>query len=55
MLIAFTATFIMYYINISWLNVVMLIAVVMFSVIYNKNSFKSIGKILKRKFSKGEA
>ena len=55
MFIAFVATFIMYYINTNWLNVVMLVSVVMFSVLYNKNSFKLIGKVLKRKFSKGEA
>ena len=55
MFIAFAVTFIMYYINISWLNVVMLIAVVIFSLLYNKNSFKLIGKIIKRKISKGEA
>lgn len=52
--IAFVLTFVMYYINISWLNVVMLVGTVIFSVLYNKNSFKSIGKILRRKFSKGE-
>ncbi|MBQ8042982.1 MAG: oligosaccharide flippase family protein [Clostridia bacterium] len=51
---AFTLTFVMYYINISWLNVVMLVGVILFSILCNKNSFKSIGKILKRKFSKGE-
>ena len=55
MFIAFTATFIMYYINLNWLNLAMFIAVVMFSLLYNKNSFKLIGKIIKRKFSKGEA
>jgi len=52
--IAFTLTFIMYYLNINWLNVVMLVGIILFSVLYNKNSFKSIGKILKRKLSKGE-
>ncbi len=55
MFIAFAATFVMYYININWLNLVMLVAVIIFSVLYNKNSFKLIGKILKRKISKGEA
>lgn len=52
--IAFTLTFAMYYTNITWLNVVMLVGIILFSVVFNKNSFKSIGKILKRKFSKGE-
>jgi len=54
MLIAFLVTFLMYYLNIGWLNVVMLVAVVIFALVYNKNSFKMIGKILRRKFSKGE-
>lgn len=55
MLIAFVITFVMYYINIKWLNIVMLVGIITFSVLYNKNSFKSIGKIIRRKFSKGEA
>ena len=52
--IAFTLTFVMYYINISWLNVIMLVGIVIFAILYNKNSFKSLGKIIKRKFSKGD-
>lgn len=52
--IAFTLTFIMYYINISWLNVIMFVGIVIFAILYNKNSFKSLGKIIKRKFSKGD-
>ena len=52
--IVYALTFVMYYINISWLNVVMLTGIVIFSVIYNKNSFKSLSKIIKRKLSKGE-
>ena len=55
MLIVFVITFIMYYIKINWLNVVMLAGIVLFSVVYNKNSFKMIGRILRRKLSKGEA
>ena len=54
LVIAYTLTFIMYYINISWLNVIMFVVIIIFSALCNKNSFKSIGKILKRKFSKGE-
>lgn len=53
-LIAFALTFIMYYININWLNIVMLISIAVFSIIFNKNSFKWLGKIVRRKFSKGE-
>lgn len=52
--IAFVATFILYYINTTWLNILMFIGILIFSIVYNKHSFKSIGKILKRKFSKGE-
>lgn len=52
--IVFILTFLIYYINILWLNVIMLLGVVIFSVLFNKNSFKSIGRIIKRKFSKGE-
>lgn len=55
MFISFAITFVMYYINISWLNVVMFIVILVFTILYNKNSFKMLGKILKRKFSKGEA
>ena len=55
MFIAFVVTFTMYYININWLNVVMLGGVIVFSVLYNRNSFQSIRKILARKFSKGES
>ena len=52
--IAFAITFIIYYLNLNWLNVVMLVAILLFTIIYNRHSFKSISKILKRKFSKGE-
>ena len=54
LIIAFTLTFLMYYINIDWLNIVMLVTIILFTVLYNKNSFKSLRKIIKRKFSKGE-
>lgn len=54
LIVAFVLTFIMYYINITWLNIIMLVGVVAFTITFNKNSFKSIAKILKRKFSKGE-
>ena len=54
LLIVFVLTFVMYYKNITWLNVVMFVAIVLFSFVYNKNSFKSLAKIIKRKFSKGE-
>lgn len=52
--IAFVLTFVMYYINISWLNVIMLVGIVIFTILYNRNSFKLLGKIIKRKFSKGD-
>lgn len=52
--IVYLVTFIMYYINKPWLNVTMLLGVLIFSIMYNKNSFKSIGKIIKRKLSKGD-
>lgn len=52
--VVYTLTFIMYYINNLWLNIAMLLMILVFSVIYNKNSFKLVGKTIKRKFSKGE-
>ncbi len=52
--VVFALTYVMYYINIDWLNVVMCVGIILFSILYNKNSFKSLGKIIKRKFSKGE-
>lgn len=53
--IAYTLTFIMYYINKTWLNLVMFLGVLTFSILYNRNSLNSIKKILKRKLSKGES
>ena len=50
--VAFSATFVSYYINDMVLNIVMLIAVLAFGVIYNKSSFAKIGSIIKRKFGK---
>ena len=51
--LAYVFAFIMYYINLPILNVVMLIGIVIFSIIYNKKSFKSVLKIIKRKLKKG--
>lgn len=52
--IMYAITFVLYYINISYLNIAMLVLVLLFTVIYNKNSLKTIKKILKKK-NKGEA
>lgn len=54
LLIVFLITFIVYYMKVTVLNVLMFVVIILFTVIYNKKSFKSILKILKRKFSKGE-
>lgn len=51
---AFSATFISYYINDMVLNILMLVAILAFSVIYNKSSFAKIGNIVKRKFGKNK-
>lgn len=50
--IAFSAACVSYYINVLPLNIAMLVAMIAFAVIYNKNSFVKIGKVLKRKFGK---
>lgn len=52
--IVFNLVFISYYIKNSILNIITFAFILIFSIIYNKSSFKSIAKILKRKFSKGE-
>lgn len=51
--VAFSLVFASYYIKNSILNIITFAGILIFSVIYNRSSFSSIGKIIKRKFSKG--
>jgi len=50
--LAFSTVITSYYINTLLLNVAVLVLVIGFTIIYNKNSFAKIGKVLKRKFVK---
>ena len=54
LLLAFSAMFVSYYLNILALNILMLVAIILFSVIYNKKSFVKIINILKRKLQKNQ-
>lgn len=48
--LSFIIIFVSYYLNRFWLNIISFILALLFSIIYNKNSFVKMGRVLKRKF-----